>query len=174
MDQIATALDRLRATAVRRPEFGRRTIRSVTTLGPALRCTTVEKDWRTESDLSAAFGGEQSASGPGTQLRAALGACMAMGYRLRAAERGVELTSVTVTIEADGDVLGMLEPDAGVPPGYLEIRCHVEIESPAPREVIEAIVDAGDRLSPLLDVIGRANTVRRTSKVVVSGQTVRA
>ena len=56
----------------------------------------------------AALGGTGAAPTPGVLLRAALGSCMAMSYRLRAAKHGVELTSVRVTVEADSELAGML------------------------------------------------------------------
>ena len=57
-----------------------------------------------------------------------------MCYQLRAAEHGVELTSVRVTVETDSELRGMLQCDAAAPPGFTEIRYHVEVESPARRE----------------------------------------
>ena len=54
----------------------------------------------------------------------------------------------------------MLLCDAAAPPGFTEIRYHVEIESPARPSDVERIVDHADRLSPVLDVLTRANTVR--------------
>ena len=88
-----------------------------------------------------------------------------MIHRLCAAKHGIELTSVTVTIEADSAIAGMLLPDADAPPGYSEVRYHVEVESPASPEDVERVIDEGDRLSPLLDVNTRTNTMRRTLSI---------
>ena len=55
-----------------------------------------------------ALGGDGSAPSPSVLVRAALGSCMAMTYRLRAARAGVELTSVRVTVETDSELAGML------------------------------------------------------------------
>ena len=63
-----------------------------------------------------------------------MGACLAMGYQLRAAEHGIELTSVRVTVETDSEMCGMLQCDAAAPPGFTEIRYCVELESPARTE----------------------------------------
>lgn len=161
MDNIADAIARLESNVEERSDYGVGTSRSVTRLGDGLRCVTDEGDWRTECDLTPPLGGEGSAPSPGILSRAALGSCLAIIYRMRAARHGVELTSVTVTIEADSEVAGMLLVDADAPAGYTEIRYHVEVESPAPLEELERIIDEGDRLSPLLDVYARANTMRR-------------
>ena len=55
-----------------------------------------------------------------------------MRYRMLAAEEGIELTSVRVTVETDSELRGMLQCDAGVSAGFTDVRYHVEIESPAP------------------------------------------
>ena len=106
--RIADALTRLNGTLARRPDFGRHTGSSVTTLVEGLRCETEAGGWTIASDLRPALGGEASAPTPTVLLSSALGACLAMGYQLRAAEHGIELTSVRVTVETDSDVRGML------------------------------------------------------------------
>ena len=88
-----------------------------------------------------------------------------MGYRLRAAKHGVELTSIRVTVDADSEVAGMLLCDTAAPPGYSELRYHVEIHSPAAPADVLRIIDEGDRLSPMLDVVARATTMRRTTSI---------
>lgn len=165
MSTIAAALERLEAAVDRRPGFGVGTSRSVTVSSEGLRCTTREGPWSTESDLPGALGGSASGPTPSVLLRAALGSCMAMSYRLRAAKHGVDLTSIRVTVEADSEIAGMLFCDANALPGYTEVRYHVEIESSAPADQVRRLIDEGDRLSPLLDVVGRANTLRRTTSI---------
>ena len=44
---------------------------------------------------------------------------------------GVELASISVEIEADFDVVGMLSMEATARPGYSEVRYHVRVESSA-------------------------------------------
>ncbi len=88
-----------------------------------------------------------------------------MGYRLRAAKLDVELTSIRVTVETDSELAGLLLPDAAAPPGYTEVRYHVEIESPAPADDVRRVIEEGDRLSPMLDVFTRTNTIHRTMSI---------
>jgi uncharacterized OsmC-like protein len=165
MQRIAAALQRLNGTLDRRPDFGRYTVSSVTTLVQGLRCSTEAAGWTIESDLRPAIGGEGSAPTPTVLLSSALGACLAMGYQLRAAEYGVELTSVRVTVETGSDVRGMLQCDAAVTPGFTEIRYRVELESPADTSDLERIVDVADRLSPVLEALKRVNRVERTVSI---------
>ena len=57
-----------------------------------------------ETDMPPALGGEGTAPSPSVLARAALSSCLATGYVLRAARHGVELTSVTVHVEADTEM----------------------------------------------------------------------
>ena len=163
--RISAALQRLNGTLARRPDFGHHTGSSVTTLVEGLRCETVASGWTIASDLRPALGGEGSAPTPSVLVSSALGACLAMGYQLRAAEHGIELSSVRVTVETDSELGGMLRCDAAVPPGFTEIRYRVELESPAGTSDLERIVDLADRLSPVLDSLTRVNRVQRTVSI---------
>lgn len=165
MNTIANALDRLESALGRRANFGHTTNRSVTTLGAGLHCSTEEGPWVVDADLPESLGGTGAAPTPGVLVRAALGSCLAMGYQLRAAKHGVELISIRVTVEADSEIGGMLLCDTAAPPGYTELRYHVEVDSPAPRADVLRIIDEGDRLSPILDVFGRTITMRRTTSI---------
>lgn len=166
---IAGALARLENLLGRRPGFGRGTNTSVTTVREGLRCSSEEGPWHVESDMSQAFGGGTAAPSPGVLLRASLGSCLAMGYVLRAAKHGVELAVIRVTVEADSELAGMLDPTASAPPGWTEFRYHVEIESPAPVVEVQHMLDEGDRLSPLLDALARTNRLRRTTSIRTAG-----
>lgn len=162
---IAGALERLEHAVERRPGFGIGTHVSVTTSTDRLRCATREGEHITRSDLSHGLGGDGSAPTPGVLLRAALGSCVAMSYRLRAARHGIDLGNIVVTVEAESELAGMLYCDASAPPGYTQIRYHVDVESSASPDAVMRIIDEGDRLSPLLDVFTRANLPRRTTSI---------
>jgi uncharacterized OsmC-like protein len=149
----------------RRAAFGHHTATSVTTVVDGLRCETEEGPWRIETDLPPALGGDGSAPTPSALARAALGSCVAMMYVLRAARHGVRLTSVTVEVEADSEIAGMLACGTPSPPGFREIRCHVDVESPADEASVRRILDEADSLSPMLDLFGRENPVRRTTSI---------
>jgi uncharacterized OsmC-like protein len=153
----------------RRGDFGHHTATTVTTVVDGVRCRTDEGPWSIETDLPAALGGEGAAPSPSVLARAALSSCLATGYVLRAARHGVELTSVTVHVEADSEIAGMLVCGAPEPAGFREIRCHVEVESPADEACVRRILDESDSLSPLLDLFVRANPVRRTTSIRPAG-----
>ena len=163
---IRDAHDRLDAVLTKRPEFGRDTERSVSTVDGGLRCTSQEGAWRFETDLPDTLGGEGSGPSPGVLGRAALGSCLAIGYQMRAARLGVPVTSVRVEIEADYDVAGMLSPEAEARPGYSEVRYHVTVESDAPKADIQRVIDEGDLLSPYLDVFSATTPMQRSVSIL--------
>lgn len=164
-ETIRDSLERLEAAVERKPGFGAGTHRSVTRCPDGLHCNTEEGDWRLTTDLPEGFGGGATAPTPGTLVRAALGGCMAMSYRLRAARNGIEVKAITVVIETDSELTGMVSCGSDAPPGFTAVRYHVEVESPAPTDVVERLLDEADRLSPLLDVFLRSNDVTRTVEI---------
>jgi uncharacterized OsmC-like protein len=164
--RIAAAVSRLEAAVERRTGFGRATNTATITLADGLRCCSTEDAWSIDTDLPTGLGGSGSAPTPGVLLRAALGSCLAMGYRLRAARRGIPVRSIRVTVESDSEIDGMLCTTSTAPPGFTAIRYHVELDTHAPTEDIEALVDEADRLSPMLDAIGRANRLCRSLSIV--------
>lgn len=88
-----------------------------------------------------------------------------MGYRMRAARLGVELTSLSVEIEADFDVVGMLSLESAARPGYSEVRYHVSVESSAPEADVLRVLDEGDVLSPYRDVFSDRTPMKRTVSI---------
>ena len=88
-----------------------------------------------------------------------------MSYQMRAARLGVDLTSVTVEIEADFDVVGMLSIASTSRPGYSEIRYQVTVESSSPEADIHRLLDEADSLSPYRDVFSAQTPMTRTVSI---------
>ena len=79
------------------------------------------------TDMPTGVGGDDSAPSPGWLLRAAIASCVATLIRLNAAERGIELDRVTVTVDSESDDRGILGIDESIPAGPLSVRCAVQI-----------------------------------------------
>ena len=88
-----------------------------------------------------------------------------MGYQMRAARLGIDLTSLSVEVEADFDVVGMLSLDSTARPGYSEVRYHVRVESSAPEADILRVLDEGDVISPYRDVFSARTPMTRTVSI---------
>jgi uncharacterized OsmC-like protein len=108
-----------------------------------------------------ALGSGETAPTPGVLGRAALASCLVIGIATWAARQGVPIDALEVEVEADFDARGELGIGNGVPPGYTEVRYAVSIQSAAPKQALEGILDLAERHSPYLDVFGRAIALRR-------------
>ena len=162
---LSAALDRLENAVTKHPSVGAGTERSISTITDGLRCTSEEGAFRFETDLPDNMGGDGSGPSPGVLGRAALGSCLAMGYQMRAARLGVDLASLSVEVEADFDVVGMLSMESTARPGYSEVRYHVRVESSAPEADILRVLDEGDVLSPYRDVFSARTPLTRTVSI---------
>lgn len=162
---MSVALDRVENAVTKHPSLGIGTDHSISTITDGLHCTSEEGEFRFETDLPDMMGGDGAGPAPGVLGRAALGSCLAMGYQMRAARLGVKLTSLTVEIEADFDVAGMLSMEASARPGYSEVRYHVSVESSAPEADVLRVLDEGDALSPYHDVFSTQTPMKRTVSI---------
>jgi uncharacterized OsmC-like protein len=93
-----------------------------------------------DADHPAVLVGSDKAPTPVEFLLHAIAACLTAGIANVAAARGVELTSVTSTVEGDIDLLGILGLSDEVRNGYQEIRVSFHLEGDDAdklREVVE-------------------------------------
>ena len=82
-----------------------------------------------------------------------------------AAKLEVPIAKLEVEVEADYDD-GALFGVTDVPPGYLEVRYTVTVESSAPRTDVLRVLDEGDKHSPYLDVFSRSQKCVREVKIL--------
>lgn len=142
-DRIRTALERNARAVSLRPGVGQGTAVTRVRLREGLRCEVEDGPWRLVADMSPKSGGNDAGPNPGVLGRGALGTCLAIGYAMWAARRGVPISDLAVDVEADYDVRGELGVDEGVRPDYPEVRCVVYVESEAPeREVVKVLREA--------------------------------
>jgi uncharacterized OsmC-like protein len=109
------------------------------------------------SDMPKAIGGRGSAPSPGWLLRAALANCDATVIAMRAAQLGVALATLEVTVDSESDDRGLLGMDDTIPAGALSMRTRVRIgaNSITPERLRE-IVQWAEAHSPVGDVVRRA------------------
>ena len=109
------------------------------------------------TDMVPSVGGAGSAPSPGWLLRAANASCIATLIAMRAAEQGVELEGLEVTVDSESDDYGILGIDDAVPAGPLSMRVAVRVgSSTTPPEQVRAIVEWGVEHCPVCDAIKRA------------------
>jgi uncharacterized OsmC-like protein len=105
---------------------------------------------RVLTDMPPAMGGAASGPNPGWLLRGALASCTATVIAMRAAELGVALGSLEVTVETDSDLRGILALDEAVSARHAAVRMKVKIaaegQSPA---ALRELVEWADAHSPV-------------------------
>lgn len=165
-EKIKTAFARVSETLSKRPAFGLGTGVSRATIKNGLTCEIREGRWTMVADMPEQAGGNGTGPTPGVFGRAALGSCLAIGYMMRAAAKNIPVAGIEVEIQADYDDGALFGTAVNVPPGYLEIRYVVAIESDAPEETILQLLDEADKHSPYLDVFKRSQTCLREVKII--------
>ena len=155
--KIKAAILRSKKALMLKPALGKGTGVSKVRITNGLTCEVQEGDWKMKVDMTAGVGGDGLAPTPGVYGRAALGSCLAIGYMMKAAEMEISITNLEVEVEADFDDGALLgTADKNIPPGYLEIRYTINIESDVAEETIMQLLNDGDAHSPYLDIFTRA------------------
>jgi uncharacterized OsmC-like protein len=164
-ENIGAAFDRVARVLSLRPSVGRDTGITKARIRDGLTCDIEAGRWRLVADMPGPAGGAEAGPTPGVYGRAALASCLAIGYAMYAAKLGVPIQSLDVEVQADFDD-GALYGVSDSPPGYLEVRYVVTVETTAPEADILRVLDEGDAHSPYLDVFSRAQSCRRVVRIV--------
>jgi uncharacterized OsmC-like protein len=105
---------------------------------------------RLSTDMPPALGGGGSAPNPAWFLRASLASCNATVIAMRAAQIGVTLTALEVSVTSESDTRGLLGSDESVSAGLFGFRTHVKIgASDATENQLKEIVQWADAHSPV-------------------------
>jgi len=153
---IKGAIERNQKALRLRPSIGRGTATTTVRVRSGLTCDIEDGQWKLVADESPGDGGGGLGPDPGVFTRAGLGSCLAIGYMMWAAVKGIRLDSVEVVVEADYDAVGMFDIDESVPPGWGAVRFTTKINSLAPAQQLRELVEHADRHSSVLDIIRRA------------------
>src|ERR1700674_1109521 len=108
--RVREALERLRRVFNERPEAARKRNSSATAVWRhGLQCEiTGSYGEKAASDMPRAMGGEGAAPNPGWLLRASMASCTATNIAMHAAMRGIELSTLEVSVESETDARGMV------------------------------------------------------------------
>lgn len=168
-DPIKTAIERNVKAVSLRPGVGQGTATTIARLAPGLACEVTEGAHTLTVGMTEKYGGTGAGPNPGVFGRAALASCLTIGLSMWAARLGVPLTALEVTVEADYDVRGELGVSDDVRPGYLAMRYRIAVESPAPREDVERLLEVGLRTSSWIDTLANPVPMSGTVEIRPSG-----
>jgi len=123
-----------------------------------LGCTVTAPDGTTlATDMPSSVGGAASAPSPGWLFRAAAASCTATLIGMRAAQLGIELDKLEVSVDSQSDDRGLLGMDDSVPAGPLSLRVRVRLASTgAGAGELRELAEWGKAHCPVFDAAGRA------------------
>ena len=164
-DDLRNLYEHQARSLARRPSLGRASARSRVHLVSDTKASAHSGTRVTEVELPTEDGGTDTAPHPGELMRACLGSALVLGYRLWAARLGIPVTSVDVDVTVEFDARGALGLDDDVAIGWERIVFDVRIESTAPTEAIEDLVERTHRLCPMLANL--TSTITRVHNLTV-------
>ena len=148
------------------PEAAQFTWRATSTWRDGVHSTTTVKDFFGlgeehshkaesvfEADHPAVFAAEDNGITPIEYLLVGLAACLTAGVASVAQNRGIQLRSVSSTVEGRHDIRGILGADSDVRNGFSDIKVSFTIDADASREEIEALVAQSQKRSAVFDAL---------------------
>lgn len=118
-----------------------------------------------DADHPACFASEDRGATPVEIVLSALGSCLTAGVASVAQHRGIQLRSVTATVEGNMNILGILGADPDVRNGFNGVTVRFDIDADASPEELEALVAQSQKRSAVFDIM------TNPTKVVVTGVT---
>jgi uncharacterized OsmC-like protein len=119
-----------------------------------------------DADHPAVLTGGDNGAAPIEIVLAALASCLTSGIANIASARGVTLTSVRSSVEADMDLRGILGLSDEVRNGFSNVRVNFEIEGDAPAAKLAEIVEQSRRRSAVYDIVTNGVPVEITVDAV--------
>ncbi len=111
------------------------------------------KEFSFDADHPEVFAAEDNGPTPVEYVLVGLASCLTAGIASVAQNRGIQLNSVTSTLEGDMDLAGILGIDREVRNGYSNVRVSFDIDADASDEEIEALVAQSQKRSAVYDIL---------------------
>jgi uncharacterized OsmC-like protein len=111
------------------------------------------------ADHPEVFAAEDGGITPIEYLLVGLASCLTAGVASVAENRGIQLHSVTSTVEGAHDIRGILGADSDVRNGYNDIKVTFSIDADASKEDIEALVAQSQKRSAVFDALTNPTNV---------------
>ena len=99
------------------------------------------------------FASEDNGATPVEYVLVGLVGCLTAGVASVAQHRGIQLRSVTATIEGEMNVLGILGADPDVRNGFEAITVRFNIDADASRDDLEALIAQSQKRSAVYDIV---------------------
>ena len=122
-----------------------------------------EQSHRTEfsydADHPELFASADIGATPVEMVLVGLASCLTAGIAAVAQHRGIQLKSVSATLEGGMDVQGILGIDSDVRNGFDGIKVHYDIDADASEDDIKALVAQSQKRSAVFDIVTNPTNV---------------
>jgi uncharacterized OsmC-like protein len=112
-----------------------------------------------DTDHPEIFASEDNGSTPVELVLVGLAGCLTAGIAAVAQRRGIQLNSVSASLEAGMDIQGILGIDSDVRNGFEGIRVHYKIDADASEDDIKAVVAQSQKRSAVFDIVTNPTNV---------------
>jgi uncharacterized OsmC-like protein len=112
-----------------------------------------------DADHPEVFAAEDNGITPIEYLLVGLASCLTAGVASVAQNRGIQLRSVSSTVEGAHDIRGILGADTDVRNGFSDVKVTFTIDADASREDIEALVAQSQKRSAVFDALTNPTSV---------------
>ena len=145
------------------PQAALVTLRAQGRIGEGIACRVDTARALVEAGLHPATGGSGSQACSGDMLLEALVACAGVTLKAVATALGINLKDANVSAEGDLDFRGTLGVAKDAPVGFREIRLHFELETDAPPEQRNKLIELTERYCVVLQTLRASPPVHTTA-----------
>lgn len=117
------------------------------------------KQFTFDADHPEVFASEDHGATPVEIVLVGLGSCLTAGVAAVAQHRGIQLNSVSATIEGAMDIQGILGVDGEVRNGFNDITVKYTIDADASDSDLEALVAQSQKRSAVFDIVTNPTNV---------------
>ena len=112
-----------------------------------------------EADHPEIFASEDNGATPVELVLVGLAGCLSAGVAAVAQRRGIQLNSVSASLDAGMDIQGILGIDSDVRNGFESIKLHFHIDADASEDDIKALVAQSQKRSAVFDIVTNPTNV---------------
>ena len=105
------------------------------------------------------FASEDNGATPVEYVLVSLAGCLTAGVAAVAQFRGIQLRSVTTTIEGEMNILGILGADPDVRNGFEAVTVRFAIDADASRDDLEALIAQSQKRSAVFDIVSNPTKI---------------
>ena len=150
------------------PDSATVTLRANGRISAGIACKVETGQAIVEAGLHPATGGDGTQLCSGDMLLEALVACAGVTLRAVSTALEVPLRDARITAEGDLDFRGTLAVAKDAPVGLREIRLRFDLDTDAPKETLDKLIELTERYCVVLQTIRQSPQIAVTSDVTVN------